>query len=168
MASRWSALGAYMTASLSAAPELVPMCRIACEVGELVSLGHATHGERRYVPLGGGTVSGPEFTGEVVEGGVDWQILRADDELDIEAHYVLRADDGSLVEVQSSGMRYGSADVMRRLARREAADRGEYFFRTFIRFTTGAEAWLHLNRTMAIAVGAREARRVLLDGYRLT
>ena len=41
------------------------------------------------------------------------------------------------------------------------------FFRTLIRFTTGAPSWAHLNKAMAIAVGQREARTVLLDVYRL-
>ena len=45
-----------------------------------------------------------------------------------------------------------------------------YFFRTFIRWTTGAAAWDHLNRTMSIAVAEREARSVVLRvfGLRLT
>ena len=81
---------------------------------------------------------------------------------------LVRLDDGSLVEIQSSGLRHGPAAVMERLARGEVVGRDEYFFRTLVRFTTGAAAWRHLNDTMAIAVGSREARRVLLDVYRLT
>jgi hypothetical protein len=150
------------------APGLLPMCRITCDVGEVVSLGNTTHGERRYVPLGGGTVTGAEFNGRIVPGGVDWQLRRGDGVLEIEAHYVVRADDGSLVEVRSSGLRHGPADVMARLARGDAVDASEYFFRTVIRFTTGAPAWEHLNKVMAIAVGSRDARRVVLDVYRLT
>lgn len=46
--------------------------------------------------------------------------------------------------------------------------REAYFFRTLIRYTTGAPAWLHLIKVMAITVGQREARVVLLDVYRLT
>jgi hypothetical protein len=156
-----------MAESPPLAPQLVPMCRIACDVGEVVSLGNATHGERRYVPLGGGIVTGAEFMGEVVPGGVDWQVRRDDGALEIEAHYVLRANDGGLVEVRSVGLRHGPAAVMTRLARGEAVDASEYFFRTSIRFTTGASAWVHLNKAMAIAVGSRERRRVVLDVYRL-
>ncbi|MDB6001205.1 MAG: hypothetical protein JWP52_2904 [Rhizobacter sp.] len=152
---------------LPPAPDLAPMCRIVCDVQEVVSLGNAVNGERRYVPLLGGTVSGPEFNGVVVPGGVDWQVRRHDDVLDIQAHYVLRADDGSLVEVQSHGMRHGPAEVMTRLARGDAVGRHEYFFRTLMRFTTGAPAYLHLNKTMALAVGSREANRVVLDVYRV-
>ena len=152
-----------------AAPALLPMTRIRCEVGALVSLGGpAKHGERRYVPLGGGSVVGPELNGTLVEGGVDWQVNRADGVLDIAAHYVIRTDDGALVEVQSDGMRHGPADVMARLARGEPVEPHEYFFRTVVRFTTGAPSWLHLNKVLALAVGRREARAVLLDFYRIT
>jgi hypothetical protein len=151
-----------------APPALVPLTQIRCEVGALVSLGVATHGERRYVPLLGGTVSGPELSGRIVEGGVDWQINRSDGVLDIAAHYVIRADDGALIEVQSDGMRHGAPDVMARLARGEPVAGQEYFFRTLIRFTTGAPQWLHLNKVMALAVGQRQASLVLLDVYRIT
>jgi hypothetical protein len=133
----------------------------------MVSLGAAPLGERRFIPLGGGTVRGPELNGTLVEGGVDWQIARADGVLEIAAHYVIRTDDGALIEVQSNGMRHGPAEVMARLARGEAVARDEYFFRTLVRFTTGAPQWQHLNKVMALAVGQREAKLVVLDFYRI-
>ena len=149
-------------------PALLPMTHIDCEVKSLVTLGPGPYGERRYVPLGGGTVQGPELNGALVEGGVDWQVNRSDGVLDIAAHYVIRTDDGALVEVQSDGMRHGEPAVMARLAAGEAVGRDEYFFRTLMRFTTGAPQWLHLNKVLALAVGQREARAVLLDVYRIT
>jgi Protein of unknown function (DUF3237) len=157
-----------MSAPMPAPPALVPMGRVRCEVGELVSLGPGKHGERRYVPLGGGTVEGPELNGRIVDGGVDWQVNRADGVLDIAAHYVIRTGDGALIEVQSDGMRHGPPQVMARLARGEAVGRDEYFFRTLMRFQTGAPAWVHLNKVMAIAVGQREKGLVVLDVYRIT
>jgi Protein of unknown function (DUF3237) len=153
---------------LPAPPALLPMTQIRVDVGALVSLGAAPLGERRYVPLGGGTVRGPELNGTLVEGGVDWQVARADGALEIAAHYVIRTDDGALVEVQSQGLRHGAPDVMARLAAGESLPREAYFFRTLVRFTTGAPQWAHLNKVMAIAVGQREARAVLLDLYRLS
>jgi hypothetical protein len=154
--------------SMPAPPLLVPMTQVICAVGDLVSLGPSPTGERRYVPLGGGTVRGPELNGSIVEGGVDWQLLRADGVLEIGAHYVVQTDDGALVEVRSDGLRHGPAEVMARLARGENVPRDEYFFRTVMRFTTGAPAWSHLNKVIAIACGTREARAVRLDVYRLT
>ena len=154
--------------SLPAAPALVPMTQVRCEVGALVSLGPAKYGERRYVPLLGGTVAGPELNGDIVEGGVDWQVNRADGVLDIAAHYVIRTADGGLIEVQSDGMRHGSPEVMARLGRGDAVARDEYFFRTLMRFQTGAPRWQHLNKVMALAAGQRQAKLVVLDVYRIT
>ena len=151
-----------------APPQLLPMTQVRCDVGPLVSLGAAKYGERRYVALLGGTVCGPELNGVIVEGGVDWQVNRADGALDIAAHYVIRTDDGALIEVQSDGLRHGPPQVLARLARGEAVARDEYFFRTVVRFTTGAPAWAHLNKVLALAVGQREASAVLLDFYRIT
>ncbi len=144
------------------------MTHIRCEVDALVSLGAAPSGERRFVPLGGGTVRGPELNGTLVAGGVDWQLARSDGVLEIAAHYVIRSEDGALIEVKSEGLRHGPPEVMARLARGDVVAHDAYFFRTLVRFTTGAPAWLHLNKVMAIAVGQREARAVLLDLYRLT
>ena len=149
-------------------PALVPMTQVLCDVGALVTLGAGKYGERRYVPLGGGVVHGPEINGTLVEGGVDWQVNRSDGVLDIAAHYVIRTTDGALIEVQSDGMRHGPAEVMARLARGEVVGRDEYFFRTVMRFQTGAPQWAHLNKVLALACGQREAKRVVLDVYRIT
>jgi len=156
-----------MHSPLPPPPALVPFTQVFCQVGALVSLGQGPLGERRYIPLGGGTVRGPELNGSLVEGGVDWQINRADGALEIAAHYVIRADDGALIEVRSEGLRHGPAEVMARLARGDQVGRDEYYFRTAVRFTTGAPQWLHLNKLLAIAVGQREAALVKLDFYRL-
>jgi hypothetical protein len=148
-------------------PELLPLAHVDCELGELVTLGPAKCGERRYVPIRGGTVSGPELQGRIVEGGIDWQVARADGVLDIAAHHVVETPDGALVELQSDGMRHGPPEVLAALARGESPPPSSCFFRTRVLFTTGAPAGLHLNKVMALATGQRLARRVLLDLYRI-
>lgn len=144
-----------------------PLCRIEARVGPIVTLGRAQYGERRVVSILGGTVTGGGMNGEILPGGADWQISRDDGVLDIEAHYVLRLDDGASVEVTSSGYRHGPPEVMGRLHRGEPVSPDEYFFRTVIRFQTGAAAHLHLNRTLAIASAARERELVKLHVFRL-
>jgi Protein of unknown function (DUF3237) len=156
------------TAAPPSPPPLLPMATLRIAVAPLVSLGAAPCGERRFVPLGGGSVAGPELNGTVVTGGVDWQTQRSDGVIEIAAHYVIRTDDGALVEVTSQGLRHAAPEVMARLARGEAVPREAYFFRTLIRFQTGAPQWLHLNRVMALAVGERTASEVRLDLYRIT
>jgi len=146
-------------------PALSLLCTIECAVDEIVSLGQAAAGERRFVPLGRGRVSGPVLNGELIEGGVDWQWRRADGTLEIDAHYALRLADGTVVEVQSVGLRHGPPEVMEALARGEEVPPSAYYFRTAVRLGTGAPAWAHLNRMLVLAVGAREQRRVVLDLY---
>jgi hypothetical protein len=147
------------------APALRYFCRIVAEVTPVVSLGPAAFGERRFVPIVGGAVSGDEFRGKVVSGGVDWQWQRADGVLDIAAHYALQGDDGALVEVRSNGYRHGPPEVLARLARGEAVDPDEYYFRTAITFQTGAPAWQWLNSVMAIGRGIRTPEAAIIDVY---
>lgn len=155
-------------ADLPPAPLLLPLTRIHCQVEALVSLGQGPYGERRYVPLSGGTVRGPALNGRVRAGGVDWQVARADGALEIAAHYVIEADDGALIEVRSEGLRHGPAEVMAALGRGEPVSREAYYFRTLMRFQTGAPAWQHLNVLLALACGERQAGQVVLDVYRVT
>jgi hypothetical protein len=150
-----------------APPALLPLTRIACEVGPIVSLGMTTAGERRCVTLLGGQVAGPELNGEVVAGGVDWQVLRSDGVIEIAAHYLIRADDGALIEVKSEGVRHGPPEVLALLAQGIPVERDAMYFRTVVRFTTAAPAWQHLNKTLALACGARDAQLVRLDLYRI-
>jgi hypothetical protein len=146
-------------------PALTPFATLHVSVGELVSLGDAPTGERRCVPLLGGRVDGPGLQGEIVPGGSDWQWRRADGVLEIDARYIVRTPDGALVEVRSQGLRHGPPEVMAALARGEAVPPHAYVFRTLMRFTTGAPAWQHLNRVLALASGRREAREVLLQAW---
>ena len=67
----------------------------------------------------------------------------------------------------NDGLRHGPPAVMQRLARGEAVAPGDYFFRTLMRFQTGHADWLHLNATMALARGERQAQHVVLDVFRI-
>ena len=143
--------------ALPAPPALVPMTQIRCEVGALVSLGMAKHGERRYVPLGAGTVQGPELNGTLVEGGVDWQVQRADGVTDIAAHYVIRTRDGALVEVQSEGMRHGPAEVMARQIHTSVQAGG--IARRLMRASRAASRWRATNTSSAPSCASPRVRR---------
>lgn len=158
------------------APGLAWMGQVRCDVGEVIDLGaapSASSPRRRVVPLLGGTVEGPELAGTILPGGTDWQWHHpepgADGRIatDIEAHYVIVTPDGAHVEVQSRGVRHGPAGVIARMAAGEPVDPATYYFRTAVRFATGAPAWAHLNRVLALAVGRREARRAVLDLWRV-
>ena len=144
--------------------------RLAVEVGAITSLGATAVGERRLVPITGGRFEGADAEGQhwrgvVLPGGADWQLLRADGVLELDARYVLQDTRGSRVQVLSQGLRHGPPEVIAALGRGEAIDPALYYFRTALRFETGAPHLQHLNRLIAFAVGAREPRRVLLSVF---
>jgi uncharacterized protein DUF3237 len=149
-----------------AAPQLEYLMSISAEVGELVSMGPAPLGERRVVYITGGTFEGPRLRGAVI-GGADWQIARRDGALELDARYALRDARGGAVQVVSQGLRHGPPEVLASLARGEEVDPARYFFRTVMRFETGAHELAFLNTTIAVATAQRHARRVELRCFRI-
>lgn len=146
-------------------PQLDFLMRLVVDVGEVVSMGVTPVGERRVVAIHGGTFEGPRLRGAVLGGGADWQLARADGVLDIDARYALRDQHGGLVEVASQGYRHGPPDVLAALARGEDVDPACYFFRTVLRFATGAVHLAWMNRTIAVAAAERRARQVILHAH---
>ena len=149
------------------APQFEFLMRIAADVGVPMTMGGGPLGERRVVAITGGSFEGPALKGSIVPGGADWQIVRADGVLDIDARYALRTDSGALVRVVSQGYRHGPPEVLAALGRGEEVPAGRYFFRTVMRFETGDPALQWLNRTIAVASAQRKARQVLLEAWRL-
>jgi hypothetical protein len=69
--------------------------------------------------------------------------------------------------VTSQGLRHGPAEIMAKLARGEQVDPKLYYFRTVLRFETGATSLSWLNRIIAIASGVRTRNKVELEAYEL-
>ncbi len=142
-----------------------PIFTIHAELADILQFGNTPAGERRVINILGGRVEGTKLTGEILPGGADWQVIRADGVADIKARYTIRSGDGGLVLVSSEGMRHGPPDVIARLAKGEAVDPALYYFRTLMRFETGAPGLAWMNRILAIAHGARLPNAVKLDVY---
>jgi hypothetical protein len=149
------------------APQFEFLMRIAADVGELQTMGGGPLGERRVVAITGGTFEGPQLQGSILPGGSDWQIARADGVLDIDARYALRTAGGALIRVVSQGYRHGPPEVLAALGRGEDVAPEKYFFRTVMRFETGAQDLLWLNRSIAVASAERKAQQVRLEVWRL-
>lgn len=148
-------------------PRFEYLMNLSVDVGEVVSMGRGPVGERRVVGILGGTFEGSGLRGAILSGGADWQIVRSDGVLDLDARYALREQAGGVVRVLSQGYRHGPAEVLEALGRGEDVDPAKYFFRTIMRFETGAPYLEWLNRTIAVATAKREAQRVLLSAYKL-
>ncbi len=144
-----------------------PLFDAHVEVAEIVTLGRTPLGERRVVNILGGWFRGERLTGRIRPGGADWQTVGDDGAARLDARYTLETDGGILVQVRSEGLRHGPPDVLARLAAGEAVDPGRYYFRTVLRFETGAPDLDWLNRVIAIARGARLPNVVELHAFEL-
>jgi hypothetical protein len=132
-------------------------------IGTPIELGMVGGGRKRIVPITGGRVTGERFSGDILPGGADWQMLRPDGVLDVSARYTVRADDGAIVSIVNTGYRHGPADVLDRVAAGEIVDPALYYFRTTPRFEApddSPHAWL--NQTIFVCSAARCSDRVTL------
>lgn len=152
----------------SAIPALALLYTSRIEIAAPLDLGGAPYGQRRVINITGGSFSGPRMSGRVLPGGADWQIIRGDGIVEVEARYTLATDDGALIYVENWGLRHGPAEVIRRLNAGEKVDASEYYFRTTPRFETGAPAYTWLNGVIAVAAGERRADAVIITAYEVT
>lgn len=135
-------------------------------MGEPIEIGRVAQGQRRIIPLTGGTFAGPELNGVVLPGAsADWQIVLADGTALGDVRLTLQTDQGDLLYVRSEGVRRGSPEVLERLARGEVVDANEYVFRTLMHFETAAPGLDWLNKNVFVCVGGREHSVVIYEAY---
>jgi hypothetical protein len=79
-------------------------------IGELLNFGKSKYGERRIIPITGGTFKGPDIEGVVLPGGADWQLTRPDGDVELYARYTLKTTDGALIQVQNRVLVHMSKD----------------------------------------------------------
>ena len=149
-------------------PDLNLLFEIRATLAAPIVVGDVPEGKRRVVPVTGGTFSGPRLRGNLLPGGADWQYLRPDGVMMVEAQYLLRTDDDTVIQVNNRGMRHGPDDVMRRLAAGEAVDAAEYYFRATPRLCAPVGPYDWLNRRIFLCTGARFADAVALWFYEVS
>ena len=69
------------------------------KIANTINVGESKRGVRRVIPITGGTFSGPKIKGEVLPGGEDWQLVRPDGDTELNARYLLKTDDGIVIQV---------------------------------------------------------------------
>jgi Protein of unknown function (DUF3237) len=105
--------------------------------------------------------------GSIAPGGVDWQIVRSDGVIEIDAHYVLVTDEGESIEVRSTGLRKATAAVADRLTRGEEVAPSEYYFRTHVRLSTSTSRLAWMNGLIAVSTGERRQGSVRISVHQV-
>ncbi len=84
-------------------PGLELLYRAVVKLSPAVEVGKTARGERRFIPIIGGTFEGPQMKGEILPRGWDWQLDRADGCTELKADYFLKTDDGVVINVVNTG-----------------------------------------------------------------
>jgi len=71
------------------------------DVASSLELGAGPLGQRRMVPILGGTFEGPRIRGKVLPGGADRQLIRKDGITRLQAVYELQTEDGAIISVDN-------------------------------------------------------------------
>lgn len=112
-------------------------------------------GRQAYTSVKSGLVYGPQLNGKVLDySGADWPIVRTDGVVELNAHYVLEADDGAQIYIRNLGFVYGprsAADSAR--AAFNPGSSGYFRCTPYFRAPAGRHDWL--NRTVIVGAGER-------------
>ncbi len=149
------------------APALDFFCELKVKLDPALIVGETPHGTRRIIPIIGGTVEGPKIKGEILNGGADWQILRADGVTELEAHYQFRTDDGTLIYVKNTGIRAATPEIAARLAKGEKVDANEYYFRAMPKFDAPKGQYDWVNNSLFVCTGERLPDYVLIRVWKV-
>jgi len=134
-----------------------PLFVLHLDVRKLQIVGATPGAYRRIGVLPGGTFEGERLSGEVLEGGSDWQNVRSDGSTTLDVRLVLKTADSALIAMTYRGIRGGPPDVIARLERGEAVDPASYYFRVAAFFETEAARYAWLNNIVTIGIGHRRA-----------
>lgn len=148
-----------MTSQPAPSPDLDLVVTIQANISPPVVVGDSDCGRRQFIPITGGHFNGPLMTGEVLPGGADWQLLRADGVNEIEAHYSIRTDDGVVIVVRNMG-----------LADRSGARADAPYLRAAPRFHAPAGRYEWLNRSLFVSTitPAPDSSHVVVRVYQVS
>ena len=106
-------------------------------------------------------MKGEGINGKVCAFGADFQIIRPNELIELEAKYAFETDDGAVVYVENKGLRFGPVELLQKLKRGEPVDPKLIYFRTVPKFETGREKyrWLMENLVRRLRRPPRRPRR---------
>jgi len=146
-------------------PNLRHVADFEVNLSPITELGQGRGGKRRIIPIVGGRVSGPCFSGDILNVGADWQTVFDSGLAELDTRYAFRTDDGAVIEICNFGFRHGPAEVMQKVAAGETVDPSSYYMRTHARLETGHPDYQWVNSTLFVGVGARLKSNVMIRLY---
>jgi hypothetical protein len=156
-------------------PGLEPAFTVDARLGPLEDHGVTRAGHRRVIAIAGGRARflpdgslGEAVDAELLPGGADWQVVRADGTIEIDTRYSAVTAAGEHVHFRTSGVRSGPPAVLAALLAGEPVDPAAYYFRVAVYLETAAARLSYLERSIFVASAVRGADSVAYTAYRVT
>jgi hypothetical protein len=132
-----------------------PLFVMRLDVRKLLIVGATPGAYRRIGVVPGGSFEGERLSGDVLDGGSDWQTVRNDGTTTLNVRLVLKTKDDALICMTYQGVRHGPPDVLERIEKGEVVDPTSYYFRINPLFETAAAKYDWLNRVVGVGIGHR-------------
>lgn len=136
---------------------LKPLFVLRLTVRPLQIVGGTPGGFRRVGIVPSGSFTGARLSGAVLEGGNDWQSVRADGSTLLDVRLVLKTHDDELIAMSYRGIRHGPTEIIAQLENGAAVEPSAYYFRIAPLFETSSQTYGWLNKITAIGTGYRAA-----------
>jgi hypothetical protein len=139
-----------------AAIRTAPLFDIVIDLNPRLNIGDGPLGRRILFGAAGGRFEGPRLRGEVVPGGGDWALFRADGAMSLDVRLTLRTHDDALVHMTYGGRWITPPELRAEMvdpAKRHQVDPSRYYFRTNPLFETGAEPYAWMNDIVCVGSG---------------
>jgi hypothetical protein len=134
-----------------------PLFVMRLNVRQLLIVGATPAAYRRVGIVPSGMFEGERLSGDVLDGGSDWQNVRSDGSTALDVRLVLTTNDDALIGMTYRGIRQGPPDAIARLEKGEVIDAASYYFRIAAFFETEASQYTWLNNVVAVGIGHRLA-----------
>jgi hypothetical protein len=132
-----------------------PLFVMRLDVRKLLIVGATPGAYRRIGVVPGGSFEGERLSGDVLDGGSDWQTVRNDGTTTLNVRLVLKTKDDALICMTYQGVRHGPPDVVERIEKGEVVDPTSYYFRINPLFETAAAKYDWINRVVGVGIGHR-------------
>lgn len=143
-----------------AQPGLQFFADLSVRVDRPQEIGRTLGGNRRVIPILGGEVRGDGWSGRILPGGADFQLIASDTVALLDARYVVETDGGDRIFVMNRAVRSAPAEVTAKLVRGEVVDPALVYFRCAPVFETASASLAWINERIFIGTGVRHPDRV--------
>ena len=149
-------------------PELQYFATLRIDVGAPQEIGKSIHGDRRIIPIVGGSIIGNGWKGKILGGGADYQLIVTPRMTHLDARYAIETEQGERIYIHNDAIRVASEEITQNIKDGKPVDPEQIYFRSTPKFETNAEQFQWITERLFIGVGVRKPTVVELNIFEVS